>query len=203
MSGVLRKLKYPKYFEEKKRFLLFALVLLLFLFLATYLFQVAYARYEAKTKLNGNIQKALYIFGDDVQIINLFEDGIVPSDEAYTYKFSVSNFNEKNRSDVNIKYDLKIRTTTNLPITIELYRNENYGDSNITNLFSGAKIVQDEDNAWYRVYKAADTYEMSYEDKVTDIYTMVIKFPSSYGEDTTYADYLESIELYLDSYQVV
>ncbi len=203
MSGLLNKIKYPKYFEEKKRFLLFALLLLLVLFSAGYLFHIAYARYEAKTKLNGNLSKALYIFGDDNQVINLFEDGIVPSDDAYVYKFSVSNFNSKNVSDVNIKYNLKIRTTTNLPISMELYRNEDYQATGAVNLFSGAKVVQDENNAWYKIYKTPSTYEMSYQDRVTDIYTVVIKFPSIYKNDITYANYLESIELFLDSEQVV
>ena len=100
MIAFIDKFRHSKYYEEKRRFLLFVFLLFLILFLAGYLFQVAYARYEVNTKLNANIKKALYILGTDNLSFNLEPDGIVPSDNPYVYKFSVSNFNEKNDTDV-------------------------------------------------------------------------------------------------------
>ena len=64
---------------------------------------------------------------------NIETDGIVPSSTPYTYRFSVSNFNQNNMSDVDINYSINIRTTTNLPITLELYRNQL--PENGTNIF--------------------------------------------------------------------
>lgn len=203
MSGFLNKIRYSKYKEERKRLLLFAFVLILILFLAGYLFRIAYARYETKTRLNGNIGKALYLFGDDVVVLNLFEDGIVPRAKEYVYKFSVSNFNGDKQSDVDIKYDVSIRTTTNLPISLELYRNEEHTASGAKNLFEGAILEKDENGAWYKSYKDNHSYQMAYKDKVIDIYTVVIRFPSVYAQDTTYANYLENIELTLKSKQVI
>ena len=129
MIAFIDKFRHSKYYEEKRRFLLFVFLLFLILFLAGYLFQVAYARYEVNTKLNSNIKKALYILGTDNLSFNLEPDGIVPSDNPYVYKFSVSNFNEKNDTDVDIYYNVSVKTTTNLPINIKLYRNENYDDN--------------------------------------------------------------------------
>ena len=106
MIAFIDKFRHSKYYEEKRRFLLFVFLLFLILFLAGYLFQVAYARYEVNTKLNANIKKALYILGTDNLSFNLEPDGIVPSDNPYVYKFSVSNFNEKNDTDVDIYYNL-------------------------------------------------------------------------------------------------
>ena len=202
MSGILKKIRYQKYIEEKKRLLLLLVFLLIILFSSGYLFKMAYARYEAKSRLNGNIEKALYIFGDDHYNIHLFPEGITPRKEAYTYKFSISNFNEKKVSDVDISYNIKIRTTTNLPITLELYRNEEYSTT-ATNLLGGAKITRDSDGAWYKEFKLPEDYQMSYENKITDIYTLVIKFPDIYSIDMTYANYVENIELTLNSKQVV
>ena len=44
---------------------------------------------------------------------------------------------------------------------------------------------------------------MSYENDVTDIYTIVIQFPSLYSANSVYADYLESIEVILESQQII
>ena len=131
MIAFIDKFRHSKYYEEKRRFLLFVFLLFSLLFLAGYLFQVAYARYEVNTKLNANIKRALYILGTDNLSFNLEPDGIVPSDNPYVYKFSVSNFNEKNDTDVDIYYSVSVKTTTNLPINIKLYRNENYDDNHL------------------------------------------------------------------------
>ena len=202
MIAFIDKFRHSKYYEEKRRFLLFVLLLFLILFLAGYLFQVAYARYEVNTKLNANIKKALYILGTDNLSFNLEPDGIVPSDNPYVYKFSVSNFNEKNDTDVDIYYNVSVKTTTNLPINIKLYRNENYDDNNSTNIFGGSRLVQDVDGAWYNLYKNNEKYEMYYKDKTTDVYTLVINFPKEYAKDTTYENYIESIEVDINSKQM-
>ena len=203
MIAFIDKFRHSKYYEEKRRFLLFVFLLFSLLFLAGYLFQVAYARYEVNTKLNANIKKALYILGTDNLSFNLEPDGIVPSDNPYVYKFSVSNFNEKNDTDVDIYYSVSVKTTTNLPINIKLYRNENYDDSQATPLLTGARTVQDEDGSWYNIYDTNNSYTMDYKDKITDIYTLVVNFPKNYSSSTTYADCIESIEVRIESSQKV
>lgn len=202
MDNIIIRLRNSKYFNEKRKILLFGILLLLILFIAGFLFKIAYARYETSTKINANIQKALYIFGTDQQSFNLEPDGIVPSSSPYVYKFSISNFNDEHDTDVDISYDLSIRTTTNLPITIKLYRNELYDSSGTTNLFSGATNLQDSDGAWYKLYKCPDNYEMYYKNKTTDVYTMVINFPQEYSKDLTYENDIESIEVNIKSRQM-
>lgn len=203
MTNILNKFNMIKYKSEKQRLLYFGMCLIVILMLASYLFTVAYSRYEVRTKILANIDKALYIFGTDDIGFNLEPNGIVPSDNPYVYKFSVSNFNDKHVSDVDLKYSIKVKTTTNLPISIGLYRNEVYDSSGATNILPVPNIVQDEDGAWYRYYNMDDSYEMNYKDRVTDVYTMVIYFPEKYKENSTYADYLESIEVSLESNQII
>lgn len=203
MTNWISKMQNIKFLEEKKRFLLFVFVLLFILFLAFYLLRVAYARYEVRAKINANIDKALYIFEDDKLDFNLEPEGIIPSDEPYVYRFSVSNYNTSKHSDVDISYQVKVRTTTNLPITVSMYRNELPDAAGAVNIFQSSVLEQDEDDAWYRLYSPSSEFEMNYEDDVTDIYTMVISFPSSYASDITYANYLESIEVILESKQII
>lgn len=203
MKNVIDKLSKVKYLNAKKRIIFFGFGLLSILLLSSYLFTIAYSKYEVKTKILANIDKALYIFGADGIDFNLDPTGIIPSDSPYVYKFSVSNFNNKNESDVDLTYNLKIRTTTNLPISIGLYRNELYDSYGSTNILPEPELLQDSDGAWYRCYNMTEWFNMNYVDKVTDVYTIVIYFPSKYKKDTSYADYLESIEIILESKQVI
>ena len=63
-------------------------------------------------------------------------------------------------------------------------------------------MVQDVDGAWYNLYKNNEKYEMYYKDKTTDVYTLVINFPKEYAKDTTYENYIESIEVDINSKQM-
>ena len=203
MNNVMNRIKNISYLDEKRRFLVFVLGLFLILFLAFYLLRVAYARYEIQAKINANIDKALYIFESEKLDFNLDPEGIIPSDDDYVYRFSVSNYNASKQSDVDLSYTLKVRTTTNLPIEIKIYRNELPTASGATNLFNGVVTAQDEDGAWYRIYNTNQEYQLLYENRTTDIYTLVVKFPTSYKSNTDYANYLESIEVILESKQII
>lgn len=202
MNKIINKL-FGNYAEEKKKFLLFAFLLILLLFLSFYLLRSAYARYQVDAKINADIDRALYIIGEEKLSFNIETDGIIPSNEPYIYKFSVSNFNETSVSDVDINYSINIRTTTNLPITLSLYRNQNYSSNGATNIFNSPITKQDEDGAWYRIYKTNSSYDFYYTNTTTDVYTLVIDFPLIYANDTTYANYIESIEVNIESKQIV
>ena len=201
--NILRRIKNSQYANEKFRFLLFVFALFLVLFLARYLLGMAYARYEVRAKINANIDKALYIFEGEKLAFNLEPTGIVPTDDPYVYRFSVSNFTASKQSDVDITYKVKVRTTTNLPLTVKLYRNELYTAPGATNIFGGAVTQRDEDNAWYRLYETVNSYAMNYTDRVTDVYTLVIGFPQTNKNNPLYANYIENIQVILDSQQVI
>ena len=203
MNYLKNKIQSIQYINEKGRFLLFVFFLLFVLFVSYFLFRVAYARYEMRSQLVANIDKALYIFDTDEIRFNLDPDGIIPSSDPYIYRFSVANFNETNLSDVDLSYHVTVRTTTNLPLTIQLYRNQLPSDSGAVNLFNGVQNVQDEDGAWYHVYDVRTDYQMLYTQQTTDYYTMVIYFPTVYAADTTYVNSIENIEVTLESQQII
>lgn len=203
INKISSKLDNIKYFEEKRRFLLFSFFLLLCLYLSFKLFGIAYSSYETSAKLNANIDRAIYLIENDGMTFNIDPEQIVPSNDPYVYKFSVSNFNASSNSDIDVSYELKVITTTNLPLTIELYRNENYDEASAVNLFSTARIVQDVDGAWYNIYEPEGVYEMLYKEQVTDIYTLVVNFPKTYASNSVYADSIESIEVVIESKQMV
>lgn len=201
---ILQKFKKEniQYYEQKKRLLIVVLVMFLLIVLAVKLFQIAYASYESTVKLNANINKALYIIQEGDMDFNIDLNKIEPSNEPYIYKFSVSNFDGNKHSQVDLEYQIDLRTTTNLPLTYKLYRNENYDDSNATNLFENVQIVQDTDGAWYNLAEGKEKYEFLYTETKTDIYTLVINFPKEYKNKLDYADNLDNIEIEIKSNQI-
>lgn len=203
MRKLLNKIKGTKYFEEKVRFFLFVFLIFFVSVFSVNLLKVAYGRYETRTKIMASIDKALFIFDTDVVSFNIQPSGIIPRDNPYIYTFSVSNFNTEHDSDVDYEYSVHIRTTTNLPLNYHLYRNELYSDDDATDLLGSAQAEQDEDGAWYRVYDASLSFEMLYEDQTTDVFTLVIEFPSQYSSYSVYADYIENIEITVDAQQIV
>lgn len=203
MKRIIQKIKSIPYFEEKKRFLLFGVSLILVLCLSFMLLRKTFSRYELRSKIDANIDRALYIFDATEMSFNLEPSGIIPSNEKYVYRFSISNFNETKESDVDISYQISLRTTTNLPFTYELYRNELPTDSGARSILLGALEKQDEDGAWYKVFNTENEYEMSYKNHTTDTYSLVVSFPIEYATNTTYANYIESIEVIIKSKQMV
>lgn len=198
LMAIKKKLKNIKYREEKKRLVVVGVFLILILFIAFGLLSKAYASYQSNVKLNANIDQALYIFGGERLSFNIEPSKIVPSATPYSYKFSVSNFDANKQSDVNIEYTISVRTTTNLPIQLSLFRN-----GTTDNLLSNVSFETDDDGSWYKVYKITDKFNMSYEDKVTDVYTFKVFFPPEYSKNEVYADAIENIEIILKSAQVV
>lgn len=202
---ILNKLKKEniKYFEYKKRFLIVVIGLFLLIVLAIHLLQIAYASYESQAKLIADINKAIYLIEPSGMNFNIDTDKIEPSSKPYIYKFSISNFNTNKHSEVDIEYQLNFKTTTNLPLTIKLYRNENYDDVGATNLFANAKTIQDEDGAWYNYLEGTEKYQFLYSEDETDIYTLVVYFPENYKDATDYADNIENIEVEILSKQII
>lgn len=201
---ILDKLKKENisYYEEKKRLLIVVLGLFLLIILAIKLFQIAYASYESEAKLNANINKALYILEEGGMDFNIDLNKIEPSDKPYVYKFSISNYKGNKHSQVDIEYKIDFKTTTNLPLTYELYRNENYDAAGATDLFDEAKVTQDVDGAWYNTLEGKEKYVLPYTEDKTDIYTLVVHFPKEYKTNTEYADSIENIEVAIKSNQV-
>lgn len=190
------------YYEYKKRFLIMSFLFSALIFLIFFLLMKSYASYSSISRLNSNINRALYIFDDKMMTFNIDMNKIIPRDEVYKYKFSISNFNANQTSDVDIEYSLKIKTTTNLPLNISLYKNEEYSTT-ATNILKNPTLKQDEDKAWYKTFSALEGNYLYYKNKTTDIYILVISFPKQYGEDTKYVKSIENIEITINSKQMI
>ena len=203
LKKLVKKIQKIQFFKEKVRFLFFSVGLFCCLFLASYLLKTAYASYYSKVKLSANIDKAIYLIDVGQMSFNIDSSKIMPSNTAYAYNFSVSNFNSEGVSEIDIEYDIRVVTTTNLPLSFELYKNEDYKDEEATNLLKSGDIKSDSDGAWYRIYDITTMNQLLYKNKTTDIYTLVVNFPEVYNNNLEYADCIENIEIYINSRQII
>ena len=203
VDSIKNKISNIKYLTYKKRFLKVSLVFAFSIILIVFLVTRAYGSYITTAKLRADIDKAIYIFEEEKLSFNIDENKIIPSNDPYTYVFSVQNYNTSQTSDVDLTYNINIRSTTNLPLEIKLYRNENYNASGATNIIGSPTLRRDADGAWYKLYTESDDYPMNYNSNTKDIFTLVINFPKAYSIDTTYVDITENIEVIINSKQVI
>ena len=189
---------------SKKRFIIAIKMSMAIIFLLTSIaiLPKVFSRYQSVANTNPNINVAFYIINTEYQSQNVILSKIVPSDNPYFVNFTVANNDGTNRLGVDASYDLKIVTTTNLPLEYELYRNQQYNDTGATNIISSTtSVAADADGTYFKTMIApSETFTFTQDQEYT--YQLVIYFPREYMS-YTYQDIVESIEIVVDSKQVI
>lgn len=230
-----------KYLRERKAIrvkrrikLLIALAIVFILYKIIF---SSYSLYESQANSNANVDVAFYCLEDEYQTETITLKDMIPDDTNYqnndTYQicssqtctFSVSNFYQETDeetgektdviSETDMECDIKIRTTTNLPLEYELYidQDESQGITvlDATELKKGhwdddgtifkylvKSTASDEDKA----NGITDTIDFSYNQASTRTYTLKITFPKEY-KNYEYSNIIECIEITVDSHQVI
>ncbi|MCL2859300.1 MAG: hypothetical protein FWF46_01750 [Oscillospiraceae bacterium] len=160
------------------------------------------SRYESQTSSIGKIDVALYVLNEDTQTMNLCLDQLTPREDPYIYNFSISNFNETNRTDLNIEYTLSIKTTTNLPLIYKLYENQTYDAQGAIDIALGNNTISaDSDGTYFRTITAAPE-DFGYVENQTNYYQLAIYFPAA-NNSPDYQNIIESLEIIINSSQIV
>lgn len=196
---LIERFKKVKYVRRKSKIIAIGIVLLLVLGITYNIIGKTVAYYSTNAKLKPEIDRALYVFGVEGMSFNIEPERIIPRSKPYSYNFTVSNFKDNKHSDLDLEYGIIIKTTTNLPITLLLYDEENQSST----ILQGPEYNQDEDGAWYRVYTTDKMKTMSYNSNVTHTYSLVINFPEEYKNSAIYVDSIENIEITIKSQQII
>ena len=187
--------------KKDKRVFIKELIIILGIIVATRLFVLILARYESMSNSVANVDVAFYVLKDDYKTMTTNLDSLLPQDDAYIYTFSIGNQDGTQTAEVDLEYELTIRTTTNLPLTYELYMNQQYTDSNAQNIITENKIEADEQGTYFRKL-LTDKVSLSYKVATTNQYQLVVHFPKEYNTEN-YQDIIELIEITVDSHQVI
>ncbi len=189
-----------KEFNDKP--IIFSLIVIMLLLVLVVLMRSSHASYESNVEVTFGSETALFIYGVGTLSFNMAPDGIIPSNTAYVYPFTVNNFKNERHADVDIDYTMKVRTTTNMPLTYEILYNEDY-TNNRTNKLTNEQIIQDAQGTWYKKYDVTGTYRMLWNEDHTDNFKIVVNYPISNASHTEYAGSIENIEIIIEAVQVI
>ena len=165
---------------------------------------IGLSKYESNAVSKAKPSIAFFLIEEGTYEKKLPLGRIIPSTNKYVYQFTVSNHNDEKTTDVSMKYTVTFVTTTNLPLTYEVYKNENHTSNNATNLVSNVEVYQDENKVYYNKITINDTGSFSHKENQTDIYNLVIDFDEKY-QDTAedYSGYVELVKVIIDAKQKI
>ena len=183
--------------NKTKIFQLKILIFLLCIIIISFLIKGAFSKFESAASAVGSLSTAMYVVAEGYETMTLNLDEIYPRSAPYEYSFTVSNFKGLNRAEVNLEYDLKIVTTTNLPLTYELYLNGN----NLVNIIETDIISADEYGTYFRTL-TTEKETFGFTEDETNSYKLLIYFPENY-KNIKYQDVIEGIEVQVNSSQII
>lgn len=187
--------------NKKLRRLYAKLVILVLCFLIiARIFVLVLSKYESISNSYANVDIAFYLLNEDYKTMTLNLASLLPQDNAYTFEFSIGNQAGEEIAEVDIEYELSLRTTTNLPLTYELYMNEAYTDAGATNIIKENVVDQDEYGTYFRTM-TTDKITLSYKEGKTNLYQLVVYFPEDYAQEK-YQDSIELLEINVNGQQV-
>lgn len=187
--------------NKKLRRLYVKLVILVLCFLIiARIFVLVLSKYESISNSYANVDIAFYLLKEDFQTMTLNLASILPQNNAYTFEFSIGNQAGEDIAEVDLEYELTLRTTTNLPLTYELYMNQSYTDQGATNIIKENTVNLDEDGTYFRTM-TTDKITLKYTEGKTNLYQLVVYFPENYNQEN-YQDIIELIEINVNGQQV-
>ena len=170
--------------------------IILILFICVVIFNLvdkANSRYESEANVSAEASVAFFVVDQGTYEGSISLTGLEPSTQPFYYTFFVRNYDENGyRTDVNLTYDIKVETTTNLPLTYEIIRNQSFSGTH-TNLLTNWTTRQDDNDVYYKTSNILGTYSFGHAANQVDQYTIKVNFPISYKD---YPEYQGSIELF-------
>ena len=185
-------------FFEVLRFSIY--LILLIVFVNTY--RLTLSRYTSEVDLDLEPQIAFFIADVGSYQNRIKLDSILPRIEAYLYSFTVSNFKDDDRANVNIEYDIEFIATTNLPLNIKVFKNTtNFFGNGIITVDS---IQADSDGMFLRTMKPDGMGFLPFGERVTNTYIVWVEFPEHYKHfPEDYQGVIELLEVSIVARQVI
>ena len=195
--------KLQNSFDSDRFSLVFRYIIIFVILLSVlYILTRTFSRYT--TDVSVQVEPKLAFFIADVgtysETLELGE--ILPREEPYYYSFTVSNFKNEDKANVDLEYQLQVITTTNLPLQYELFRNTD--DYTTGNIIDVKEVDTNADGMYFQTLGSSNYYDLTYHNKVTDTYVLKVTFPIEYQQfPEKYAGPVELIEVQLNARQKV
>ncbi len=195
----LKKFLHNINLKDFKHYLIISVVFIVALILISS-FNFIQARYESRVTATSSPNVAFFIVDVGTQTGQIELENIVPNKEPYVYCFSVSNFNSERHADVDLKYNIEIITTTNLPLEYSVYSDEQLSNE----ILDQDIITTNDDGVFFKHLIIDQVNMMGYDDDVTDYYYLVVNYPiSNKIFPEYYAGMIELIDIKINAEQDV
>ena len=173
--------KFLSKFDKKRLGIAFKITILVLgvIFIANTL-DLTYSRYQSSANVNVQASIALFLVDQGTYTGSIALEGLEPSDGTYSYVVKVRNYKQSLRANVDLDYHIKFETTTNLPITLAVYRNESDETPGATNILLSSSTYRTDGDVYYKVYDTNGNHRFHYNTNEEDYYTIVVTFSSSY-----------------------
>lgn len=186
--------------KKLRRLYMKLVILVLCLLIIARIFVLVLSKYESISDSYANVDIAFYLLKEDYKTMTINLASLLPQDNAYTFEFSIGNQAGEDIAEVDIEYELTLRTTTNLPLTYDLYMNQKYTDTGATSIIKENKVEKDEDGTYFRTI-TTEKNDLLYTQGTTNIYQLVVYFPANYNHEQ-YQDIIELLEINVNAQQI-
>lgn len=176
-------------------------IAIIILALLIFIIPITYSKFQTSTTQNANIETAFYLIDSTYETKTIKLDNLVPSDNTYTYNFTVANNDGTKRAETDIEYTINIKTTTNLPLTYALYLNQQYTDTDSTDVIIN-DITEADENGTYFKKMTTDSTIFSHQKDENNFYQLTVIFPKEY-DDFEYQGIIEGIFITVESKQII
>ena len=191
---------------DKKRFFLVGKFIFMFvaLVIIVNLLDNTYTRYESTVDLSAEATTAFFVIDQGTYEGTIALSNLEPSLTPTYYTFYVANYNVDNkRTDVDLQYTISFETTTNLPLSYEIIRNESF-EGNYTSLIESDTIITDANGVFYHLLSNDNTYTFNYNQNQLDEYTLKVVFPVSYKDSPDlYQGLIELFTIKIHAEQII
>lgn len=175
-------------------------ILVLCMLIIARIFVLVLSKYESISDSYANVDIAFYLFKEDYKTMTVNLASIEPRDNAYIFEFTVGNQDGIEIAETDLEYELTLRTTTNLPLTFELYKNQQYTDLEAESIIKEENILPDEYGTYFRTMTTEKSF-LPYTQGTTNLYQLVVHFPANYDQEK-YQDIIELLEIKVNAQQV-
>ena len=178
--------------------LLFILLVLIAIAIGTTSF--SYSRYETNTKVNLKPSIAFFVVDVQSETKTIKLDSMIPSDEPYLYRFDISNFDDKRKANVDLRYSIEVITTTNMPLQFRVFKDPDLSN----NIVTSEAFSTDDNGVYYKHLDINNIRPMYYRNRTTDVYYLWVKFPIEYkNSPESYSGIIDLVDIKVDAEQVV
>ena len=184
--------------RKKHNFIAVKIIILMILILiCSDIIRRTYAKYQSTAISEATMDLAYYLINEQSISQDLKVGSILPSSTPYTYTVYVANYKNNERTETALEYDIKLKTTTNLPLTYAVYKD---GDTQ-NNLISTTRTEADSDGTYF-TYMTVTSGTLGFDTDESHVYTISIEFPTSYN-NASYEGIIEYIQVTVNASQMI